>query len=448
MTSGASETKNVTLLRTGTIDVSAIDVDGASGKRDVWVEASPFSNAERGANEYQYMYSSNGCITGAGGTCTITVGASSSGTTYYINAYVPYYLKDTESIMNPEEVSVTVAAGGNASADPLYFRQPDGTITVTIVEGTANSSRNLGASISKAIVNADESAASPIANATVDCFSPSGATFEKTTNENGEATCPCITTDSWKVVAYNLVSNNLWLSEATSATCAAEGGTAELTISNVATVPEGKSITITDASTQSLTIELSDGFSVFFPIGSLSNEAEQVTCNVDVAVTPFTANKRPATFYGYMVNCQDSDGSSIVQLSSNATFRVPVNQTQVENLGLTVLDIEATYFDDSRGSYSDIGSTLDSSSDFVTFQVNHLTTYSIVGNGNLSSITGEDTGDDGSDVTEATASSSGGCGCVVGSQNASDEAVAMALMLVVLFGGLYAGKKCLQRIKK
>lgn len=449
MTSGGAETKNITLLKTGTINVTVNDSAG-NPKQNVWVEATPYSNEHQGENEYEMMYHGNGCNTMPDGTCSINVGAASTGTTYYLNAYIPYYLRSTDNLLTPQETSVLLTSGGTESA-VLSFEKPDGTVQVQVAEGSASASISLGKGIAKEVVNLSESASSPIANATVDCFSPSGASFQVEANENGVATCPCSTVDTWKAAAYNIVANNLWMSDVTDITCAADGGSGTVTVNNVATVPEGKSVTVSDVTAQSLTVELSDGFSVFFPQSSLGTSG-QATCNVDIEVTPFTANRRPASFYGYTVSCQDGNGASIIQLNSNATFSVPVNQGQVENVGLTMDSIEMCYFSDSNGAYAQIegGYTIDDTNDVITYQQNHLTDFAIVGNGNLAGTSGDNAGsganefgDSGGTETAAAAEASGassGCGCRINNES-SNVNMALAILSII---GLFAGTRIMK----
>ena len=218
----------------------------------------------------------------------------------------------------------------------------------------------------------------------------------------------------------------------------------------------------TDPCNQSLTIELSDGFSVFFPSGALASDCDAstiVTCNVDITVTPFTANKRPASFYAYTVSCQDENGSPIVQLNSNATFTVPVNQTQVENVGATMDAIDMCYFDTSTGAYSSVDSyTVDDTNDVITYQQNHLTDFAVVTNGNLAGIAGEEagsganeyaeeTGDD-SGGTEAAAAASGGCGCNVAANPPMAEKLLIPFVLIGLFGSMYIMRLAVKKARR
>lgn len=458
MESGESETQDIILYKTGSIVVTAIDHLGEP-KPNVFIEATPYSNSDNGESDSEFM--PNGCQTDSEGACTIDVAATADGVVYYLNAYVPYYLRSSENIMLPLEISVTVIEDEETVAETLVFREPDGTSVITLVEGSAEAALSLGKSVSKA--GEEGTLAGPIAYATVDCFSSTGGSFEVETDEIGVATCPCTTSDSWYVVANNMVSNNLWMSEVAEITCLEDGGVGEVTINNIATVPEGQSMTISDAGSQTLTITLSDGFEVSFPSGALGGDGETATCNVDIVVTPITANKIPASFYGYGVSCMDGEGVSIIQLNNNATFRVPINLGQVENLNLTLDTIEMTYFNTSNGAYDTIdGYAIDTTNNFITYQQNHLTSFIIVGNGDLNSITGEEGGDEvgdngdddggedaggGDDVTNGAAAASG-CGCNVASETPLSDKLMTGMIFIMSLVGLKVAGLCMKRTKK
>ncbi len=418
VTSAGGVSQNIELLRTGTISVTVLNYDG-SGRVDVWAEATPYCAEDEGANDYQYAYGSGWCRTDLDGTCEIDVGAAASGTAYCVNAYIPYEMKTDESVNNPQEVEVTVVQGETVDA-ALAFTQPDSSVTITVSEGSLSAdtsamqlnARTLGKELPrfKAVVNADESdASSPAAFATVDCFSSQGGSFETTTDESGSASCPCTSSDSWYAVVHNTVSNALYISAVTPVTCTAGSATSTaIPIDYVTTVPEGKSQTVTDAA-QAVTITLSDDFSVSFPPGALGDSGETVTVNVDVVMTPFTANRMPASFYAYSVNAFDGNNASITQLNSDASFNMPCDETQVANLGLDTASLETTYFDSTTGAYAPItNAVMDGESCQVSFTQDHLTEFVVVGNGNLGAVQGTDGGELGTEGDDEGGDSGGG----------------------------------------
>jgi len=121
---------------------------------------------------------------------------------------------------------------------------------------------------------------------------------------------------------------------------------------------------------------------------------------------------------------------------------------------LTVADVEATYFDDSRGSYNNIGSILDDATGYIRFQVNHLTSFAIVGNGDVNTATGEDSGDSGGGddggtggTEEAASSASGGCGCKMGAQTNMGDVLAILIMSGIMLG-IYIPRRFLKAVKR
>lgn len=452
ITSSGGVTQDLTLLNTGSIQATVLDLDG-SGRRDVSVQCNPYSSAQEGANSYQYAYGSNWCYTNSRGECTMNVGAASGeGTVYYCNAYVSYSMRRDESLNNPQECEVTVIAGETAEC-LLQYEQPDGTAVITVTEGEVSGSLHYKG---KALtVDPDdlpqlkrpittEAASSPVVDATVDCFSSAGGSFQVTTDENGEATCPCTTDDTWYAVVSNMVGNALYLSETTQIPCSTDGAEQNvIEIDLVTTVPEGASKTVTDAATQSLTLELSDGFSAFFAPGCLGGEEETATCNVDPVVTPYTSNKMPASFYAYALDCTDSDGVAITQLNCDAIINICINSSQLTNMGLGIHDVGCSYFDQASGAYTDIPeATVDTETHCFAFTQSHLTDYAVIGNGFLGGIQGEDGGkvgteDDGKGGSGTpSVSGGGGCGCAVVEASSNAFNVSIVLLFLLYFGVL------------
>lgn len=430
VSSKGGQTHNLTFLRTGSIVAKVLDLD-ESAMSNVWVECNPFSAAQEGANDYQYYYGSSWCRTDGSGQCTMNVGAppesesdedkdkdkkeatkaakddaSDDGIAYYCNAHraFSYHVMSDE-----QEVMVTE---GNSSEVTLRFEEPNGTIAVTVVEGDmAASALSKGKSLTtrdsevplvKQVLNASE-ASSPIASAKVYCFSPSGGNTEATTDASGNATNVCTTEDGWFCVAHNIVSNAYYLSEATEVSCSEEGTPLTLTLDHVTNVPESVSQTVTDAAEQSIMIELSDGASFFFPKGALGEADEMATVSVAAVITPFTNNKIPVSYYGYRVSAQDANGMAITQLNAEATFTLPLNLAQLDNLGLSEADIACAFVAEEEDAYTNTPCTIAGK---VSFTVDHLTDFVIVGNGYLGGIQGEDGGAVGKE--DATGGDDGG----------------------------------------
>lgn len=417
ISSKGGHTYDLTFLKTGNIRVTVLDLD-ESVMPNIWVECNPFSSAQEGANDYQYYYGSAWCKTDGSGQCSMSVGAppasesdkdkdkdkkkaikadkeesSDDGIAYYCNAHRAF----SYHVMSDEQE--VLATEGTTTDVTLRFKEPDGSIAVTVVEGDVAASalstgkalttRNEEVPLIKQVLNAT-AASSPVVNATVYCFSPSGGNTESMTDESGSSSNVCTTEDAWFCVGQNIVSNAYYLSEAVEVDCTAEGTPVTLTLDHVTNVPEGVSQTVTNAAEQSIMIELSDGASFFFPKGALGGDDEMVTARVDPVITPFTSNKIPASFYGYRVAAEDANGVAITQLNAEATFTLPLNADQLANLGLSTADTSCAYPDVVEGVYTQIPTC--TVADSVSIKVDHLTDFVIVGNGYLGGIQGEDGG--------------------------------------------------------
>ncbi len=346
------------------------------------------------------------------------------------------YMKNETAMNDPEEVGAVVTAGSTATVT-LEYTKPDGQAVITVTDA-ANSS--------------------PLDGATVDCFSDKGGAVQTKTDSNGNATCACTSQDIWYALAYIIQASDISISEVSEIYCDEEGTPSSLITEYVATMPEAVSLTIPDAKTQGGTGELTDGFSVAFPAGSLGEG--EVTVNIAPTLTPFKANKRPASLWAYSVSAQDQNGTAITQLASPAVFTVPVDQTHVEKQGLTLTDIEVAYYDPSIDHYkkTDNGSVLTEMDGqyFIKFEQTHLTDFAIVGNGYLGTVQGEDGGaigfgGDGSGDSGSTGGNkAGGGGCSL-TPNNSDISLAFIVGGLLIVIATLAFKKiqvARQKIKK
>lgn len=404
-------TKNLTLLKTGSIVVTVKNPVGTL-QDNVWVEAKATSVEDYGDTS-DNIYYGQGCVTNSEGTCTIHVGASADGTTYYLNAYTPYDILKENNWTQPSEQAVTVAEGGSAAVE-LSFGEPDGTVVIALEEGTAAISAPI-----KSVHKAAGDETSVVASATVDIFSNSGAYATGTTDDTGQVTLNCTVADTWYAAAYRIVSNALYMSEVTEITCTATPGDAQtISIRQAATLPECVSKTVDAGDTA--TFECTDGFSIAFPANSLGADGTNVSVSVAPTVTPSMAAYRPASFYGYSVTAtKTATQEAIIALNGNATLVIPCNASQIEKVGLETADLEPCYFDTSNGSYKTIGeATTDDTECLVTMSVDHLTDFVIAGNGNLKGLDGTTDGvepesqggsDDG--TGSGASSATGGCGC-------------------------------------
>lgn len=411
--------KNITLLKTGKILVTVKNPVGGI-QANTWVEATASSVASYGTNKDNYYYG-QGCVTGNDGTCTISVGASDSGTTYYVNAHTPYNIIKDNNWTQPDEQSVTLAAGGSAEVI-LSFGEPDGEITINLLETSATiSAKHVG--MVKSVLKASGDDASVLENATVDIFSNSGAYATGATDSGGTAKLKCTVADKWYAVAYHIFGNYLYMSEATEFDCpkagSADATSKEVKIKQVASLPECQSKSF-DAS-QATTLDCTDGFSVSFPENVLDSYGTNVSVTLAPVVTPFKSNMRPATFYGWRIKASKTDtNEEIITLNGYATITCPCDTSQLEKVGLTLAETQAKYYDSSQDAYKDVSCTQDTSSCKVTMTTNHLTDFVIAGNGNLKGLDGTPEGVIPSDPVSgggdaASGGNSGSCGCRQGS---------------------------------
>ncbi|MBI4126025.1 MAG: carboxypeptidase regulatory-like domain-containing protein [Deltaproteobacteria bacterium] len=424
ITAGGTQASDLTFLRTASINVTVQDNQG-SAVRWVWIEASAFSAADRTSDADRRRYDSNGCSTNNDGQCTITVGAATAGTTYYLKAYRPWSEMNEQNLTLPEEISVSVTPGGSVDAATLLFRRFDGELAISVVSAEAASLNiSKGIPLPHPVINAQESLAESIVGEVwISAYSELGGYSEVTTDGEGHATLKCVSGDVWNVFGVNLIGSNLYLSEAAEVTCVpveTEGATAvNITMNLAGTVPE--SLTQTWDAGVANTLTLTDNFSLQCPALALGDSGEEVTCTVQPdPFLPYQSGNRPTAQHGYDITCNDAEGAAITSLNGNCDLCLPINTTQLANLGIEAEDQDLCYRDTATDAYLCLtGCTIDTTRGTMCCQTNHFTEFTLVGNGNLSGVDGDT--EDAAEEAERTgetmtgevgaSSAAGSCGC-------------------------------------
>lgn len=394
--------QDLILFGTGTIEVTVLEMDG-SARNNVSVSCCPYPAAAEGYEAYHYGYNCGWCYSSGADTCSMRVAADTDEEIeYFCNAFVSYYDRTNEHLNTPKEQAVQLKQGETKEVT-LQFGEPDGFSRITVVLGQeATDEDSLGkamklltpAPLLKTVVNADdETAASPIAFATVDCFSPNGGSFEVTTDASGEATCPCTIDDPWFAVAHKMVGNAVYKSEVEQISCALEGGGGTLVLDHVSNAPEGKCQTIADVATESLTLELSDDSSFYFPPGSLGAEEAKASCCIDIIITPHTPSEIPLTNTAFALSCHDADGKEITKLNNEAELCLAYKESDVEASDVPEENTKVAYWDNAKGCYTEINKAVrDIDGNTICFTQDHLTDFALIGKGNLGAVQGEDNG--------------------------------------------------------
>ena len=408
----SGETKNfdIPLLKTARIQVHVQDSNGNPMKW-AWVRAGPYSAGDQGGDIMKRCWDyGNGCSTDSEGNCTITVGSTTEGITYFVNASRPWSEMLNENLTLPEETSVLVKSGETAAAPDLVFRTTDGELQITL-SSSEDSIVSSNISLINPVINSTKSLQEEVvSSAYISCYSELGGVSETNADDTGKAVIKCASGDLWYCFAINLIHNDLYLSESAEALCEPLPAVTEMGIKLNATgtaVPDAVSQSW-DAG-DSHTLQLSDNFSIYFPSATLADAGETVSCMIQPdPYLPYQSSRRPTNQYGYNIDCYDSDKNAIKQFKKDATLCLPIWDEQLANLDLEAQDIQLVYRDPSTDAYISLSNvTVDPEKDIICGLTNHLTEFVLVGNGNRKGADG-DTEDAGEEATRTGEQETGG----------------------------------------
>ncbi|MBI4359755.1 MAG: hypothetical protein HY564_01505 [Candidatus Jacksonbacteria bacterium] len=291
-----------------------------------------------------------GTFTNADGTYSLRVPAG----TYKIGAGIPPW--DTRDLLDPNFVTVTVAAGGTSSGNDLQFSASNATIAGTI---TLNSAAQAG--FVRAWSDSNKSAG--------------------TVTLDGSYSLKVTQGDTWHIVAAADVNNAYYESHET--TVITVSGTSSYTqnlalASKNLTIPEGVSSSF-DAS-QSQTVTLSkmvsgspqDEVVLDIPAGAIATSG-----TITVSITP-TVNVKPDAKdkpigLSYNFEARDSSGNKIEEFVQNITIYMYYDQTLITDAGYSEDSITPKYYDTSTGSWENYSNVIkDVDNNHFIIKTNHF----------------------------------------------------------------------------
>lgn len=296
-----------------------------------------------------------GIFTNPDGTYELKVPAG----TYKIGAGIPPW--DTRDLLNPEPLTVTVAANATSSGNHLQFKASDATITGTI---TLNGSAQAGF---------------------VRAWSDSGK-GSGTESADGIFTIKAIQGDTWHLVAAAKTNNSYY--ESPELTVATDDGQAQGTYSNKILalafkddVPDGVSSTF-DAS-QSKTIKLTNGsvdqVVMDIPAGAIANSGTvTVSITPTVDVKPDSKDKPIGVAYDF--EARDSDGNKIENFNQDITITIAYDPALIAAAGYTEDNITPKYYDTTTGSWENYSNVVrDTSNNKLIIKTDHFSSGGITG---------------------------------------------------------------------
>lgn len=276
-----------------------------------------------------------GTFTAADGTYSLQVPAG----TYKIGAGIPPW--DTRDLLNPSQVSVTVASGVTSSGNDLQFSASNATISGQITFGGA-----ARAGFVRAWSDNDRSAG--------------------TVTLDGSYSLKVTQGDTWHIVAAADINNAYY--ESPEATVTTVAGTSSYTknlalASKNLIIPEGVSSSF-DAS-QSQTVTLSkmvsgsprDEVALDIPAGAIATSG-----TITVSITP-TVNVKPDAKdkplgLSYNFEARDSNGNKIEEFVQNITIYMYYDPTLIADAGYSEESITPKYYDTSTGSWENYSNVI------------------------------------------------------------------------------------------
>jgi len=302
-----------------------------------------------------------GTFTEADGTYSLKVPAG----TYKIGAGVPPW--DTRDLLNPELITVTVAADETSTGNNLQFKQSDATISGQI---TLNSVKQA---------------------AYVKAWSDAGS-GAGTVSTDGTYTLNVMQGDTWHVTASAEISNAYYESEEVDIEIAA--GTATTTqdlvlVSKNLVIPEGVSSTF-DAS-QSKTLKVTktvggvvqDEVVMEIPAGAIATSG-----SITVSITP-TVNTKPDSKdkpvgVAYNFEALDSNGNKIESFNQDITIYLSYDPEFIAAAGYSEDSITPKYFDTTTGSWENYPNVVrDTENNRMIIKTNHFSTGGFTGSGSI-----------------------------------------------------------------
>lgn len=143
--------------------------------------------------------------------------------------------------------------------------------------------------------------------------------------------------------------------------------------------------------------DIDSGLKLDIPSGALST-TDSSTGSVTAETDPLAAAVDPGTdanvvgTKAYKFQPKDSGGNQISDLNSSATLEIPYTDAEVTAAGVDETKLQIALFDDSTGTWERQSTTVDTTNNTLTAQVDHFSTYGVIGGTTATSTTTGSTG--------------------------------------------------------
>ncbi|MFH0952422.1 MAG: carboxypeptidase regulatory-like domain-containing protein [Patescibacteria group bacterium] len=344
-----SKTFDITLLKADSrISGTVTDSDG-NPLPNAWVSADTKIGGQKASyDDYYYNWYNRGKITDQNGNYSMQVPAGS----YFVSASLPPDM----GMINPSAKKVTVNPDNPATAD-LQFKVANGRITGQVtLDGELNTAFVWG-------------------------YSDSGGYTEYYTDD-GNYSLNATKEDIWHVGAIYETSSTFYKSNKVGVQIPDSGTVEQGLVLVESDIEMPASETATFAASNTYTMSLDNGMTLFMPSYSLTTDDINVTVVASPkAGIPSQAHAVPID-YGYDLTAikasGDNSGQTISTFAADITITIPYTDEELADLGITEDDIVPMYYDETAGSYKTLENvSVDTATNTVTFTTRHFTTFAI-----------------------------------------------------------------------
>ncbi|MBI5732789.1 carboxypeptidase regulatory-like domain-containing protein [Candidatus Jorgensenbacteria bacterium] len=349
MNDSSVETKQVDfqiVLSDGRVDVKVVDGRNAP-LSNVGVVLGMVSGSGQSSGLYEHPNFRKTDVSGIA-TFIVPVGR------YYIRAFLP----DEFGRVNPDEQIVDVIRGVTSAATLVFKKQ--GEVSLVYIRGTTKFDNG-----------------SVAAGAFVWAWSERGGFSDIKSNERGEFIFSVPRGTRWHIGAGKELDNFPYKSDETTIDVNADTS-ADLILTKTQNTRLAQSVTVNQASAQTIVAQANDGAKVVVP-----PNAAAVSGNVEVEIVPTVeAPSQPATKVVstvYDVTISDQAGKEISTLQSEVEITIPYDESELKSQGVSEDAIIPSYFDEATGVWVKVESyTIDKDKNIVIIRVKHLTRFAIV----------------------------------------------------------------------
>jgi hypothetical protein len=258
--------------------------------------------------------------------------------------------------IHPASLNVAVTPGGSVTGLELQFREPDATISGTVM------------------VEEDADHSGPVK---LWAYSPDGG-YTKARAELGSSyALDVISNTVWFVGAAYQEGTNYWA--ATARVEVPEGG-ATLDLELLGPHPLPAPVTVSFDASQEQYVELADGTSIYIPAGAMP-----VSGTVTLQVTPIATfpHQRHANVYryGYAFTAADGNGQPIEQQFDQEVLIIfPYDEAELARMGILEQGLRPAYFSTTTDSWTFPESyVVDTVHNMVAMEIDHFTDFALTG---------------------------------------------------------------------